>query len=100
MAYAKAAVVAGERKAGTSIRSRAGDLAAASLKALIRWPAKTVSGEQTGETSGAPDRIAQCRVCRRWARLVGRSLGTIFFSRHVFLVNARGPRGYPLGLWC
>jgi len=51
MASAKAAVVTGERKAGTNIRSRAGDLAAASLKASIRWPGKTVSGEQTGETS-------------------------------------------------
>src|ERR1044071_2776051 len=58
-----------------------GDQAAASLKALIRRLEKTVGGEQTDERFGAPDRSAQYRACRWWARLVSRSLGTFSFSR-------------------
>jgi len=69
MVALKGAAFAGERKAVTSNRSRSGEQAAACFEALIRELAKTVSGEQRSETSGAPDRKAQCRACRWWARL-------------------------------
>jgi len=43
---------------------------------LIRVPGKTESGEQRGGTHSAPEREAQCRACRWWARLEIGSLGT------------------------
>jgi hypothetical protein len=64
MKASKGAVVAGEGKAVTSIRSRAGAQAAARQEALIRKPGKTAVGEQRGEASGNPDRSVQCRACR------------------------------------
>jgi hypothetical protein len=51
-----------------------------SLEALILGPGKTALGEQRGGTSGAPEREAQCRACRWWARLEIGSLGTFSLS--------------------
>jgi hypothetical protein len=64
MEASKEAAVAGERKAATSIRSRAGEKSAAGLKALIRKPEKTVYGEQRGEASGTLVCNVQYRACR------------------------------------
>jgi len=55
------AAVAGERKAVTSDPVPSERQQAASPKALILWTEKTFIGEQTGESSGAPDCDVQCR---------------------------------------
>jgi hypothetical protein len=66
--------------------------AAASFKALIQVESKATLGEQRGEAPGDPFCSAQCRACRRWAKLGIRSLGTFFFLRPSFCGKLwRGP---------
>jgi solute carrier family 25 (adenine nucleotide translocator) protein 4/5/6/31 len=54
MEFAKAEAVAGEQKAVTSNRPRAGEQSATRQEASIRYPPKADAGELTGQAFGAP----------------------------------------------
>jgi hypothetical protein len=68
---------------------------AASFEASIRPSEKPAVGELRSEASGASNCNVQCRVCRQWARLGIRSLGTIFLWPAE--VPAPSPPSAPLG---